>query len=399
MSYIQLEFESGFNINNNLTDTNLYIINGTLNRQYTNLYGNCNLSLAIPMHNLQARNEILNNIKRGKKIKIYQYSDQLYSKNKKLLLNGYISNVSIQGSTINIIIGDTTMLLAESHIKPGYNFNSRNFIAVLTNILNAHGFINLIDGIIYPTRKNILIGNSANIVAGDKETIASYLQRLCNDLKIYITTIYINNKSYLYCLDTLEVLQAKYNAIDIDLDITKNTSNIIDYEMNIDYSKISDIITVNNRANILNGELANISTYSRGGISLNTYTENKISESDAPPILFTTQIKSNINGFNMRDYATYLFKKQIQSAVRITVKLPGLYPDLSNPSQEWNIGTLVNIKNDPNNLIYNDLKVNFYDVLQGTFGNDFIVAGFEMNFDQQNQSTTIEIVPSSFIKG
>lgn len=396
MSYLQLEFEDGFFATPYITDPNLYIISAKLNRQYTNLYGAIDLEIALPFQNFTARNQILSRIFDSAKIKVYQYSDALYSKNKKLLLSGYATNYDITTSNANITITDATELLERSQIKVGYNFNSRNFIACLKNILEAHGFLNLTDGIIYPTAKNLIIPNDVDLSPGDNETILSYLHKLANSVKIYITTIYLNNKSYLYCLDTVEVLKAKYKPIDLNLDVRSGVSVIKQYEIYVDNTKIRDTIALHTKADITNQEAGKVVTFSRNALSLDTYTEKAITSGTTPPILYNQQIKNDINKYDLREYAKYLFKKQIQSAIRLTIKLPGLYPDLKNPSQEWNIGTPVNIVKSPYNIIYNDLSHKFKNVLDETFGNDFIVAGFSMDFTE-SPCTIIEIVPSSFI--
>jgi hypothetical protein len=396
MSYLQLEFEDGFFATPYITDPNLYIISAKLNRQYTNLYGAIDLEIALPFQNFTARNQILSRIFDSAKIKVYQYSDALYSKDKKLLLSGYATNYDITTSNAHITITDATELLERSQIKVGYNFNSRNFIACLKNILEAHGFLNLTDGIIYPTAKNLIIPNDVDLSPGDNETILNYLHRLANSVKIYITTIYLNNKSYLYCLDTAEVLKAKYKPIDLNLDVRSGASLINQYEIYVDNTKIRDTIALHTKADVTNQEAGSVATFSRNALSLDTYTEKAITSGTTPPILYNQQIKNDINKYDLREYAKYMFKKQIQSAIKLTIKLPGLYPDLKNPSQEWNIGTPVNIVKSPYNIIYNDLSHKFKNVLDETFGNDFIVAGFSMDFTE-SPCTIIEIVPNSFI--
>lgn len=382
-----------------LTNPNLRILNLQLQRNVSALNGNINLSLILDneFKNINTRQNVLKLLKINSEIKIYQYSDNLFTKNKILLLDGVVKEYDIESPSgvLSVNIQDKTSDLQYRYVKPNFSSQTRNFKAHVNEFFRQQDLLNgtnfaLADGIIYPTKILSTIKQENIMSTKDNSYCADYLNTLINDQRLKLTTMCLDNKSYLYFIDTGEILTKKTPAFTLFNGFGYTENTVTNMNVSIDGTKLYENFDISTKSNISKNNNAKKRQYSN-------FSSQFITRNTIPPLLYSNRIKSNVDGFNIQDYAKFLYKEQIKSAINIDVTVANLYINTTKLNRTFNLYQKVNIPKEINgfpNLIYYDLEVDFKSYLENPF-ESFVVAGFTM--DYARQITTLNILPSSLI--
>ena len=413
MSFIKLEFpEHNISISTQQTqDVNLYLCEILVFTQYTELYENADVIICLPVQDLILRSKILSILKNKTEVLIWQYSDSDFTQNKKLLSNGLIMNKSIHDTKVNIMIYGKAWLLQQTQLPARYKIVSTTYSALIKEVLKLCQLDTIFTKIIYPTQANNakinarlreLASEEGGLLTGYNQSIYDFLSILFNNAQIYLTTVYIDNELYLYHIDTAQIVQEKLSLenndkmLEIFLNPNSTNSNIISYNFDSDFTLIYDQITVATKGSIAEDRPAITTTIQRKNIQQSDLMK-KLSQSALPPMLYTTRCKNDLGKAELQSYAKYLLKKQIHSSLIVEIEFVGHYPKLTNPKNHWCIAMPVKIpKTDQNNnvnMLYNDLIADYE--LSSV---DFVVAGYDMIFNNDQRSTIVRIVPSEFME-
>lgn len=412
MSFFALEFPNNkITISTEATeDVGLYVHKLTVSTQYTELFDNADIEICLPIQNTELRSKILNTIQNKTKVLIWQYSDSLLTKNKKLIMDGLVMQKKSNAKSINIMIYGKAWILKQTQLPPRFKPSSTTYIGLFQEILRKAGLADLFKDVIYPVRRNNVqlnnrlaqLENKNNeLLSKYDQSIFEYLTIFLNEIQVYLTTVYIDNRMYLYHLDSAQMVQDKLSedsnlALELFLNPRVANSNIIDYNIDFDCSNIYDDIIVSTKGNISQELQPVVVKVKRNGISQNN-TEKKLSQSELPPALYTTRIKSDVGKEELQFYGKYLLKKQIRSALITEVTFVGHYPILRNYNKYWSIGMQINLPpvniNNEQNVLYNDL-ITYIDKKDM----DFVVAGYSLIYDKEERKTQVTIVPSDFLE-
>jgi hypothetical protein len=405
MALFRLEVvESNISFTNQQNDDFLYIINGSLDRIYTSLYGSLSLDIALPttLSNMKVRNNILSMAKKHTNVKFYAKTKTNFRTKEILLMDGLIMQKKILPDRLTLIIYDKSCLLSICNMKPKYSISSNNFEnhatqillykVYLDKILRDHEIEKTTDFIIYPDKKEIK--RKGGEVAGYGQTIYNYLQPALNDLNCCLTTVYYNNKSYLAHVDTFENVSF--------LSRSANVEHVIDYDIDLDFTQIYSNITVGSSANLLTNEMGKYNEFDEDISTTQPKIDKSIqyakTENTLPPMLFTTKIKSTVNDIDIKEYAQYLYLQQIRQAININITVPSIFTNLNTQDTIWNLFTKINFATEKEDKFFflNDIRQDFEPYIKKN--RQFIIGGFKMLFSHDNIETTLNIIPMEFLK-
>jgi hypothetical protein len=376
---------------------NKRILNAVFNTSIDSLLSSLNLDIALDNENnnnsLDNRINILKGLKLNQEIKAYLYSDANYTKNKSLVIDGFIKELKLDSpnSILNVTIYSKTADLLYRRAKPDIRISTRLFSAHIIEFFKKHSLYSfgkflLADKIIFPAT-TVSVINQKNILTNkDKASCYDYLTPLLNDKKLKMNTVCLNNKSGLYFINNAELITTQMPSFTLfhGSGSTKNTVEGLSISM--DASQLYGKYTISTKSNLSSGQASRNQTYT----PLITLASN----GNRPPLLYSNKIKSDVGNYDITEYAKFLHRNQIRSAVKISVQIASLYPDSTQLNKTFNLYQKVNIPKEINgqkNIAYYDLYANFSEYMN-SLSDYFIVCGIEM--DLKTQRTTLDICPA-----
>jgi hypothetical protein len=376
---------------------NKRILNAVFNTNAESLLASLSVDIVLDNENddssLDNRIEILNGLKLNKEIKAYLYSDANYTKNKSLVIDGFIKELKLESpsSILSVIIHSKTADLFYRKAKPDTRISTRLLPAHIIEFfkkqnLYSFGKFLLADKIVFPTRAISLINQKNILTNKDKASCYDYLTPLLNDKKLKMNTICLNNKSGLYFISNAELITAQIPSFTLFHGSGSTENTIEGLSINMDASQLYGKYTISTKSNLSSGQTSRSQTYT----PLITLASN----GNRPPLLYSNKIKSDVGNYDITEYAKFLHRNQIRSAVKISVQIASLYPDSTQLNKTFNLYQKVNIPKEINgqkNIAYYDLYANFSEYMN-SLSDYFIVCGIEM--DLKTQRTTLDICPA-----
>lgn len=377
---------------------NKRILQATFNTSIDSPVSSLSVNIVLDSENntdsLNNRINILKGLKLNQEIKAYLYSDANYTKNKCLLIDGFVKDLLIDSpaSTLNIIIYSKTADLLYRKVKPYTRISTRLFQAHVTELFKKHdlysfGKFLLADKIIFPTTAISSINQKNILTNRDKASCYDYLTPLLNDKKLKMNTICLNNKSILYFIGNAESITAQIPSFTLFHGSGSKESTIESLSINMDASQIYGKYIISTKSNVSTGQVSRSQTYT----PLITMANN----GNRPPLLYSNRIKSDVGNYDITEYAKFLHRNQIRSAIKISMQIASLYPDSTQLDKTFNLYQKINIPKEANgqkNIAYYDLYVNFSEYMK-SLSDYFIVCGIEM--DLKTQQTTLDICPAT----
>jgi hypothetical protein len=378
--------------------TNKRILEATFNPSIDTLMSSLNISIVLDSENntesLDNRISILSGLKLNQEIKAYLYSDPDYTKDKCLLIDGFVKDLMIDSpaSTLNLIIYSKTADLLYRKANPDTRISTRLFTAHIVEFFRKHSLYSfgkflLADKIVFPVTTVSSINQKNILTNRDKASCYDYLTPLLNDKKLKMNTICLNNKSILYFISNAESITAQTPAFTLFQGSESKENTIEGLSINMDASQIYGKYVISTKSNVSTGQVSKSQTYT----PLITMANN----GTRPPLLYSNRIKSDVGNYDITEYAKFLHRNQIRSAIKISVQVASLYPDSTQLDKTFNLYQKINIPEEINgqkNIAYYDLYANFSKYMKSLSGY-FIVCGIEMNL--KTQQTTLDICPAS----
>ena len=321
-------------------------------------------------------------------------------------------------------IGDKTSLLERHYMDASKTINDTGFNKHLKSVLSQNGFDKIIKNII-PARSSInFINNNVDIstqglddVALDKtnqratspnQTVANYLESLCNEAKVILTTNIYNGKEYLYCLDTSQVAigyaRQDYNragfsntqiqTINDNYDTTNQYPIILDTDFQIDFMKIYNTIDIHQESNNENyGELGQITTVKlTEKVSKIGY---EITKNQLLALRFSFEMRENRDGLATKDYGEYLIRQLMGQHMILTYTVKGYFCNRNNDLSKlirWQFAAPIAINSD-----ILERNPTFSKQAMYRAKDTWILAGYSLSYNVKNGlRTKLYILPNSF---
>lgn len=378
--------------------TNKRILEATFNTSIDSLLSSLSITIVLDNENntdsLNNRIDILKSLKLNQEIKAYLYSNADYTKNKCLLIDGFVKDLVIDSpaSTVNVVIHSKTADLLYRKAKPDIRISTRLFSAHIIEFFKKHdlysfGKFLLADKIVFPTTVVSSINQKNILTNRDKASCYDYLTPLLNDKKLKMNTICLNNKSILYFIGNAELITAQIPSFTLFHGSGSEENTIESLSINMDASQIYEKYIISTKSNLSSGQTSKNQTY----VPLRTIVNN----GNRPPLLYSNRIKSDVGNYDITEYAKFLHRNQIRSAVKISMQIASLYPDSTQLNKTFNLYQKIDIPEEINgqkNIAYYDLYVNFSKYMK-SLSDYFIVCGIQM--DLKTQQTTLDICPAS----
>jgi hypothetical protein len=401
--YLKLEFIGNSVLSSLLNTldgelTNKKILEATFNTSIDSPVSSLSVTIVLDNENntesLDDRISILSSLKLNQEIKAYLYSDPDYTKDKCLLIDGFVKDLMIDSpaSTVNVVIYSKTADLLYRKVKPNIRISTRLFSAHIVEFFKKHdlysfGKFLLADKIVFPVTTVSSINQKNILTNRDKASCYDYLTPLLNDKRLKMNTICLNNKSTLYFTSNTELITAQIPSFTLFHGSESKENTIEGLSMNMDASRIYGEYIISTKSNVSRGQASRSQAYT----PLITMAGN----GNRPPLLYSNRIKSDVGNYDITEYAKFLHRNQIRSAIKISVQVASLYPDSTQLDKTFNLYQKINIPEEINgqkNIAYHDLYVNFSKYMK-SLSDYFIVCGIEMNL--KTQQTTLDICPAN----
>jgi hypothetical protein len=320
-------------------------------------------------------------------------------------------------------IGDKTALIEKQYMDASQTISDTGFNKHLRTVLSQNGFDDVVKNII-PARSGIsFVGDSVDVktqgfdditlnqtnqkTISPNQTVGNYLEALCNEAQVMLTTNIYKGKEYLYCLDTSQVAigyaRQDYNKAGFGNKIQTindnyNTDNqypiIIDTDFQIDFMKIYNTIDIHQQHNSQNyGELGEITTVKlTEKVSKIGY---EITKNQLLKLRFSFEMRENRNGLATNDYGEYLIRQLMAQHMFLIYTVKGFFcnqnQDLSKLIR-WQFAAPITINSD-----ILERNPTFSNQAMYRAKDKWILAGYTLSYDVENGlRTKLYILPNSF---
>lgn len=393
-----LEFIAQTNAN-----INDYIVSANKTESINNLYHSFIIEFAIPIDFDDIKSDIMNQLSLGQEYHIYSFSDINKTQNQNLEMIGVIKEVDIfssdKDSLIKVNFWDITCKLSETYLPDKYTINNDNYKTWFIKLLNDNGLSEFLSNVIYP-KKQTLSKQDGDIVADASQTVYDFIESALSIVQAKLTTIYQNNKMYLCHVDSSNFLD------NINLSNTTNelllirskggdNGNIQESSIFVKNTNLHKNFNITTKQNFFNQTRQNAKKINVENILQNQKLDKFLKNSLPSPISIST--RSQLNDYDMQEYAKFLFINQLMDSCLISVLVPFKYTDIQNKKTPLTLGMACNIPKTTNN----DNKNYFWQELAVYFTNPsaikFHIAGLRTQYSENGVETTINIVPADFL--
>ena len=365
------------------------------------------------------------------KVKLSVYpslQNAIDNKNEHIEIDGIVLKLREERTADSIFfelkIGDKTALLENQYMDASRTINDTGFNKHLKSVLSQNGFDKIITNII-PARSSInFINNNVDIitqglddVALDKtnqraispsQKVGNYLESLCNEAQVMLTTNIYNGKEYLYCLDTSQVAigyaRQDYNraglsntqiqTINDNYDTTNQYPIILNTDFQVDFMKIYNTIDIHQESNNENyGEVGQVTTVKlTEKVSKIGY---EITKNQLLALRFSFEMRENRDGLATKDYGEYLIRQLMGQHMILTYTVKGYFcnknQDLSKLIR-WQFAAPIAINSD-----ILERNPTFSKQAMYRAKDTWILAGYSLSYDVKNGlRTKLYILPNSF---
>lgn len=306
-----------------------------------------------------------------------------------LKLNNYVSNANYN---ISFYVVANTYAIFEQQMRSYELDSSIDYKPLINNLLKTYGLNKTYDQIIFPNNTTLEIDSSLYSSTG--QTVYNYLEQILNDLHIKVfTTCYkigAKDQQILYFYDT-----GDYAESVISYEQTLTNNNVLERELNIDWSHFPDkiIIESDQGFNDDSPEITKtISTKDLKSLGLNKINDR--TNINIPEIILSKKIKSASSDIDAQNYAISMLRDSVNNGLQIQIKTNSLYIDIFHKTDCWALGKKINIDND---IMRNDFKYQFSIYLQNNKKYYFVLTGIDYIYDDTGISCSLTISPSELI--